>query len=115
MAVTQPEDEPEIRHSLLSLKAEFEPVKESVMTLLEHLEQRGEQRGKEAGLREGRVQTLVRLLSAANPEFTESDAVKVRELPDKALDKLTDAIALHRPWKELRKLLRETSKRRNSS
>jgi hypothetical protein len=73
---------------------------------LEHLEQRG--------LREGRVQTLVRLMSAANREFSESDAAKVRDLPDAALDELTDAIALRLPWKDLPKLLRKTPKRRNT-
>jgi hypothetical protein len=92
------------------MKVQFEPIKESVMTLLEHLEQRGEQRG----LREGRVQTLVRQMSAANPEFSESDAAKLRELPDAALDELTDAIALHAPWKDLRKLLRKKPKKRNT-
>jgi hypothetical protein len=105
-SVTEPGDEAEIRESLLSMKVQFEPIKESVMTLLEHLEQRG--------LREGRVQTLVRQMSAANPEFSESDAAKLRELPDAALDELTDAIALHAPWKDLRKLLRKKPKKRNT-
>jgi hypothetical protein len=61
------------------------------------------------------VQTLVRQLSAANPEFNDPDAAKVRELSDKALDELTRAIALRRPCKELRKLLRATPKRRNTA
>jgi hypothetical protein len=105
-SVTEPDEEPEIRESLLSMKVQFEPIKESVMTLLEHLEQRGQ--------REGRVQTLIRLMSAANPEFRESDVAKVRELPDAALDELTDAIALRMPWKDLRKVLLKTPRRRNT-
>jgi hypothetical protein len=118
-----PEKEPEVRRALLSAAAEFEPVKETAMTLLEHLEKRGEKRGakrgerrgkqlgeklgKMVGQREGRIATLLRLLSAAIPEFSEADAASVREVTDAALDEMTDAIAQRRPWREIRSLLRE--------
>lgn len=41
----EPNKEVEVREALLSAKAEFEPVKEHAMSLLEHLEQRGAARG----------------------------------------------------------------------
>ena len=66
------------------------------MTLLEHLERRG------------RTSTLIRLLSAAFGEFTPRDAERLRELPDEALDELTDAIALRRPWAAIESRLRQS-------
>jgi hypothetical protein len=117
-----PEKEPEVRKALLSAAAEFEPVKEAAMTLMEHLEKRGERRGERRGIklgekrgekrgekigqREGRVVTLLRLLATAFPELTDQDAARVRELTDSALDEITDALALRRPWREIRELLR---------
>jgi len=44
--------------------------------------------------------------SAAFPESSSADADRVRRLPDEALDQLTDAIALRRPWAEIEELLR---------
>ncbi|MBI4600560.1 MAG: Rpn family recombination-promoting nuclease/putative transposase [Planctomycetes bacterium] len=116
-----PEKEPEVRRALSSATAEFEPVKETAMTLLEHLEKRGEKRGKKLGEkigekrgeREGRLGTLLRLLSAAFPDLTQADAASVRELTDAALDELTDALAQRRPWREIRNLWR--GKHPNSS
>lgn len=52
------------------------------------------------------VETLVRLLSAAFPEFTPANADQVGGLPDDMLDELTDAIALRRTWAEVEPLLR---------
>jgi len=126
-SVAGPEKEPEIRKALLSAAAEFEPVKEIAMTLMEHLEKRGEKRGirlgaklgekrgeklgekrgEKRGQREGRMLTLLRLLSATFPQFTDADAATARELTDAALDELTDALARRRPWREIRNLLRD--------
>jgi hypothetical protein len=94
----EPGQEADVREALVAIQDEFLPVKENIVTLLEHLEKRGEKRG--------RVETLVRLLSAAFPEFLSSDADRVRGLPDQALDELTDAIAVRRPWAEIEALLR---------
>jgi hypothetical protein len=98
MSVMESGQEAEVRQALLSIQDEFLPVKENIVTLLEHLEKRGEKRGK--------IETLIRLLSAAFPESSAADADRVRRLPDEALDQLTDAIALRRPWAEIEELLR---------
>lgn len=71
------------------------------MTLLEHLEKRGEKRG----LRAGKVATVVRLLSAAFPEFSPAAADRVGRLPDPMLDELTDAVATRRVWAEIEPLI----------
>ncbi|TVS20013.1 MAG: hypothetical protein EA424_06125 [Planctomycetaceae bacterium] len=73
------------------------------MTLLEHLEKRGEKRGEKCG----RIGTLVRLLSAGFPEFSAADADRVRDLPDHKLDELTDAIAMRRTWAEIERILQQ--------
>ena len=65
------------------------------MTLLEHLE------------RNGTANTLIRQLSAGFSEFSSTDADRVRDLPDKALDELTDAIAMRRTWAELESILQQ--------
>ncbi len=69
------------------------------MTLLEHLEKRGQSLGK--------AQTLIRLLSAGFAEFTPADADRVHALPDALLDDLTDAIAMRRNWPEIEPILRQ--------
>lgn len=76
------------------------PVKENIVTLLEHLEKRGEKRG----LRAGKVATVVRLLSAAFPEFSPA-ADRVGRLPDPVLDELTDAVATRRAWARIEPLI----------
>lgn len=112
------EQETEVRQALQWLQNEFLPVKENIVTLLEHLEKRGEkrgeqrgrklgeQRGRELGQHLGKVATLVRQLSAAFPEFTPANAEQVRELADETLDELADAVALRRTWAEIETLLR---------
>jgi hypothetical protein len=95
MSVTEKDQEAEVRQAIQSLQDEFLPLKENVMTLLEHLE------------RTGTANTLIRLLSAGFPEFSGSDADRVRELPDEALDELTDAIAMRRTWAEIEPILRQ--------
>ena len=65
------------------------------MTLREHLE------------RTGTANTLIRQLSAGFPEFSSTDADRVRDLPDPALDELTDAIAMRRTWAEIEPILRQ--------
>jgi len=117
-SVTGPEREPEVRKALLTATAEFEPVKETAMTLLEHLEKRGEkrgerrgerrgeERGKKVGEREGRLTMLLQWLSATFPEFKDADAASVRKLTDAALDELSGALTRRRPWREIRDLLR---------
>jgi hypothetical protein len=40
-------------------------------------------------------------------EFSGSDADRLRELPDEALDELTDAIAMRRTWAEIEPILRQ--------
>jgi hypothetical protein len=110
MSVMEPGQEAEVRKALLSIQDEFLPVKENIVTLLEHLEKRGEKRGERRGERRGekrgKIETLTRLLSAAFPESSSADADRVRKLPNEALDQLTDAIALRRPWAEIEELLR---------
>jgi predicted transposase YdaD len=110
LSVTEKDQEAEVRQSLQTIQDEFLPVKENIMTLLEHLkksgEKRGEKRGKERGQRLGKANTLVRLLSAAFPEFSTADADRVRELPDGTLDELTDAIAVRRSWTEIESIVR---------
>lgn len=76
------------------------------MTLLEHLEKRGERRGERRGLHVGKVATVVRLLSAAFPEFTPAVADQVGRLSDPMLDELTDAIATRRAWADIEPLIR---------
>ena len=121
-SVTGPEKEPVVRQALLTATAEFEPVKETAMNLLEHLEKRGEKRGKKlgeklgkklgekwgkkVGLREGRLAMLLKWLSAAFPEFTARDAARVEELTDAELDEIAGVLARRRPWREIRNLLR---------
>jgi hypothetical protein len=100
MSVTEKGQEAEVRQTLQSIQAKFHPVKENIMTLLEHLEKRGQRFGK--------ANTLVRLLSAASQEFSPADADRVRELSDEALDELTDAIAARRTWAEIEPMLRQT-------
>lgn len=96
------DQEAEVRQALHTLQDEFTPVKENIMTLLEHLEKRGEKRGQRAA----KVATVVRLLSGAFPEFTSAVADQVGRLPDPMLDKLTDAIATRRTWAEIEPLIR---------
>lgn len=96
MSVTEKDQEAEVRQALRSLPGEFLPVKENIMTLLEHLE------------RTGTANTLVRLLSAGFAEFSAADADRVRELPDEAMEELTDAIAKRCTWTEIEAILRQT-------
>ena len=85
------------------------------MNLMEHLEKRGEKRGKKLGQREGRLALLLQFLSAAFPNFTDGDAASLRELPDAALNEISDALALRRPWKEIRGLVREKRSRSSAA
>jgi hypothetical protein len=78
------------------------------MTLLEHLEERGEKRGEKRGEHFGKISTLIRQLSTGFAEFSPADADRVRELPDEALDELTDAIAMRRTWAQIEPILRQT-------
>jgi hypothetical protein len=94
LSVSDEQQEAEVRRSLQSVQDEFIPVKEHFMTLLELFQKRG------------RVSMLTRMLSAAFPEFAAADADRLQKLPDEVLDELADAIALRRPWAEIRKLLR---------
>jgi hypothetical protein len=96
MSVTEKDQEAEVRQALQSIQDEFLPVKENIMTLLEHLE------------RTGTANTLIRQLSAGFAEFSATDADRVRELSDEALDELTDAIAARRTWAEIEPILRQT-------
>ncbi len=48
-SVMDRKQEGEVRQALQSLQDEFLPVKENIVTLLEHLEQRGEKRGEKRG------------------------------------------------------------------
>ena len=105
LSVTDEQQEAEVRGALQSVQDEFLPVKEHLMTLLEHLKKSGVKRGKELGQHLGRVATLTRQLSAAFPEFSPADAERVRALPDHVLDQLADAIALRRTWAEIQELL----------
>jgi hypothetical protein len=99
MSVADKEQEAEVRQALHTIQDEFLPVKENLMTLLEHVEKRGEKRG--------RIATLIRLLSAGFAEFSAADAARVRKLPDPALDELTDAIATRHTWAEIEPMLRQ--------
>jgi len=117
LSVTDEQQEAEVRGALQSVQDEFLPVKEQLMTLLEHLKKsgvergkklgvkRGVKRGKELGQHLGRVAMLTRQLSAVFPEFSPADAERVRALPDHVLDQLADAIALRRTWAEIQELL----------
>ncbi len=107
MSVTDKDQEADVRQALQSIQGEFLPVKEHIMTLLEHLEKRGEKRGEERGEERGRISTLVRLLSAGFAEFSAADADRVRDLPADRLDELTDAIAMRRTWAEIEPILRQ--------
>jgi len=98
MSVTDENQEAEVRQALQSVQDEFLPVKENIMTLLEHIEKRGKILGKS--------DTLVRLLSAAFPQFTAGDADRVRTFSDQALDELTDALATHHTWSEIKPIVR---------
>ena len=99
MSVADKDQESEVRQALQSIQDEFLPVKEHIMTLLEHLEKRGEKRGE--------IATLIRQLSAGFAEFSVADAERVRELPDEALEELTDAIAMRRTWAEIDPILQQ--------
>jgi hypothetical protein len=101
LSVTDEQQQAEVRGALQSVQDEFLPVKEHLMTLLEHLKKEG----KKLGQRLGRVSMLTRQLSAAFPEFSPADAKRVRALPDEVLDQLADAIALRRTWAEIQELL----------
>jgi hypothetical protein len=113
LSVTDEQQEAEVRGALQSVQDEFLPVKEHLMTLLEHLKKSGVKRGKKLGVKRGKelgqhlgqVATLTRQLSAAFPEFSPADAERVRALPDHLLDQLADAIALRRTWAEIQELL----------
>ncbi len=113
LSVTDERQEAEVRRGLQSVQNEFLPVKEHLMTLLEHLQKRGEKRGrklgKKLGQHLGQVATLTRQMSAAFPQFTPADAERVRELPDDVLDQLADAIALRRTWAEIQELLQPSA------
>jgi len=114
LGVTDETQEAEVRGTIQSVPDEFLPLKEQMVTLLEHLEERGEKRGKELGEKlgekRGRLSTLARQLSAAFPEFSSADATRLEKLSDDALDELTDAIALRRTWADIRKLLRRNTR-----
>ncbi len=58
------------------------------------------------GISRGQAHILIRQLSASFTEFTPA-ADRVRQLPDKLLDDLTDAIAMHRSWSEIEPMLRQ--------
>ena len=113
LSVMEKDREVEVRQALHSIDEEFGPIKENIMTLLEHLEERGEKRGEKRGEERGekrgqhlgKINTLVRQLSAAFPAFGAVDADRVRELPDKRLDELAEAIAVRRTWAEIEKIL----------
>ena len=94
-----------MRQALQSVQDEFLPVKENIMTLLEHLKETSEKQGEKRGHFLGQAHTLIRLLSATFAEFTPAHADRVRQLPDEMLDELTDAIALHRTWSEIEPML----------
>jgi hypothetical protein len=81
LSVTEKDQEVEVRQSLQTIQDEFLPVKENIMTLLEHLKKQGEKRGEKRGQRFGKVNTLIRQLSAAFREFSTADADRVRGLP----------------------------------
>ena len=108
LSVTEDEQEPEVRQALQSIQDEFLPVKEEIMTLLEHLREQGKKQGKKQGQRMGKISTLTRFLSAAFPEFSSADADRLRKLSDEALDQLTDAVAVRRSWDEIEPLLRRS-------
>jgi hypothetical protein len=108
LSVTEDDQETEVRKSLQSIQDEFVPVKEGIMTLLEHFEKQGEKRGQ----RIGQVNTLIRLLSAAFPDFSPTDAEQVHQLSNESLDQLTDAIAAGHPWDELEPLLGQSGEDR---
>jgi hypothetical protein len=102
LSVTEENQEAEVRQALQSIQDEFLPVKENIMTLLEHLQKTSEKRGQFLG----KAHTLIRQLSAVFAEFTPAHADRVRQLPDELLDDLTDAIAMHRTWAEIEPILR---------
>jgi hypothetical protein len=101
LSVTKKGQEAEVRAAVESMPDQFLPVKEKVMTLLEHLRKQGEKRGE----KRGRVAILIQLLSAAFPEFSAADADRVRKLPAGLLAELTDAIAHRRSWDEIAEIL----------
>ncbi len=92
MSVTDENQEAEVRQALQSVQDEFLPIKENIMTLLELIEERGKKEGKKEGVKQGVKQgeilgksnTLIRLLSAAFPQFTAADADRVRTFSDQA-------------------------------
>jgi hypothetical protein len=55
------------------------------------------------------VNTLIRQLSAAFPEFSATDADRVRKLSDRTLDQLTDAIATRLSWTEIQRMMRRNT------
>jgi hypothetical protein len=106
MSVTEEDQEAEVRQALQSVQDEFLPVKENIMTLLELIEERGKKEGVKQGEILGKSNTLIRLLSAAFPQFTAADEDRVREFSDQRLDELTDALAKHSTWSEIKSLVR---------
>jgi hypothetical protein len=102
LSVTNAPRETELRQALQSIQDEFLPVKENIMTLLEHLEKRGEKRGQHLG----KANTLIRWLSSVFPGFSAADAERVSKLPDEVLDELTDRVAQHATWVEIERILR---------
>ena len=96
-SVVEPEQEQEVRQALLDAKAEFEPVEESVVTLLEHLEKRGEERGRAKGLSDW--------LSVAMPEFTADDANRLNKVSLRRLDQISAAMRARESWDVIRELI----------
>lgn len=80
------------------------------MTLLELIEQRGKKEGLKEGVKEGEIlgksNTLIRLLTAAFPQFTAADADRVRKFSDQRLNELTDALATHHAWSKIKPIVR---------
>ncbi len=126
----EPEKEQEVRQALLSAKSEFEPVEEQVMSLLEHLEQRGEQRGElrgeqrgelrgeqrgeQRGVLKGRIQVLSEMLRARMPDFGDAEADRLAQLSADGLAAVQAAF-MQDSWATIRKLLRSSRSRRQTS
>lgn len=119
LSVIQPEQEQEVRQALESAKTEFEPVQEHVMTLLEHLQQRGEQlglqRGERLGELRGRIEMLSEWLASAFPEFGDEDAARLNELSADGLTEVKTALREHQSWTAIRKLIRSSRLKNPSS
>lgn len=110
LSVTEEDQEAEVRQALQLVQDEFLPVKENIMTLLELIEERGKKQGVKQGVKQGEIlgksNTLIRLLSAAFPQFTAADADRVRKFSDQGLDELTDALATHPTWSKIKPIVR---------